>query len=83
MRIYSVYDEKMDAFGTPMFFHSDGVATRSFSDEVNRRASDNNLNRHPNDFSLFSLGSYNDKTGEIVPEVRLVVTARGVFVADE
>ena len=83
MRIYSVYDEKMDGFGIPMFFHSDGVAIRSFSDEVNRRAPDNNLNRHPDDFSLFFLGIFNDKTGEIVPEVRLVVTSRGVFCADE
>lgn len=62
-KIFAIRDRAADVFGQPMFFPSTGLAVRGFSDEVNRVAPDNNLNKHPEDFDLFQLGEYDDETG--------------------
>lgn len=63
-KIFAIRDRAADVFGQPMFMPSTGVAIRGFSDEVNRVADNNNLNKHPEDFDLYSLGEYDDETGE-------------------
>ena len=60
----SVKDRAADAFGRPMFVPSTGVAIRSFSDEVNRAADDNQLYSHPDDFDLYEFGEFDDNTGQ-------------------
>lgn len=59
----SVKDRAADAYGRPMFVPSTGVAIRSFSDEVNRAADDNQLYNHPDDFDLYEFGIFDDNTG--------------------
>lgn len=59
-----IRDSAADAFGIPVFFKTLGVATRAFTDEINRAAEDNNLYRHPGDHDLWLLGSYDMQTGE-------------------
>jgi hypothetical protein len=59
----SVKDRAADAYGRPMFVPSVGVAIRSFSDEVNRKDSENQLFNHPDDFDLYELGEFDDNTG--------------------
>jgi hypothetical protein len=63
--IFSVKDRAADAFGRPLFVPSAGLAIRSFSDEVNRSADDNQMFHHSDDFDLYELGSYDDSTGII------------------
>ena len=63
LSICSVKDRAADAFGRPMFVPSTGVAIRSFSDEINRNADDNQLYNHPDDFDLFEFGIFDDNTG--------------------
>ena len=53
MQIFAVYDTASGSFARPMFVASRGVALRVFSDEVNRKADDNMLFNHPEDFQLF------------------------------
>ena len=60
----SVKDRAADAYGRPMFVPSTGVAIRSFSDEINRAAEDNQLYNHPDDFDLFEFGEFDDNTGK-------------------
>ncbi len=62
----SVKDRAADAYGRPMFVPSVGVAIRSFSDEVNRKDSENQLFNHPDDFDLYELGEFDDNTGLFV-----------------
>ncbi|AXH75551.1 MAG: nonstructural protein [Microviridae sp.] len=62
--VVSVYDRAADAFGRPIFVSSVGQAIRSFQDEVNRNASDNQMYGHPDDFDLYRLGSWDDSTGK-------------------
>jgi hypothetical protein len=61
--IFVVRDRATDQFGTPMFLVSSGQAIRSFSDEVNRAAQDNMMYQHPDDFDLYSLGSFDTNAG--------------------
>lgn len=58
---FSVFDEKSGAFGHPFFVSAVGVATRTFSDWVNRN--DTPLNQHPEDYRLFQVGSWDDGDG--------------------
>lgn len=61
--VFAVRDRAADVFGQPHFATSIGSAIRSFSDEVNRSADNNIFNKHPDDFDLYHLGSYDDNTG--------------------
>ena len=67
--ICSVKDRAADAFGRPLFVPSVGLAIRSFTDEVNRSADDNQMHHHPDDFDLYELGTFDDNTGIIVCHV--------------
>lgn len=63
--IYTVYDNKALVYGTPFFAVTDGSAVRSFSDLVND--ANTTVGRHPNDFSLFVVGEYDDQKGLLTP----------------
>lgn len=64
LQILVVRDRSADVFGMPTFATAVGIAIRSFADEINRVDNNNVMNRHPDDFDLFSLGTYDDSTGE-------------------
>lgn len=64
----SVRDRVADTFGPPQFLPQVGVAIRMFRDEVNRAAPDNMLYKHPEDFDLFQLGTYEDSTGMVTQD---------------
>lgn len=76
--IVSVKDTAAQAFGRPVFVPAIAVAIRSFRDEVNRKDSTEDLARHPDDFELYELGSFDDSTGIVVvlPEPRMVARAK-------
>lgn len=61
--VVAVKDLAAQAFGRPFFVPSVGVATRSFADEVNRRADDNQMATHPADFELYEVGEFDDSNG--------------------
>lgn len=62
LKIMAVYDSKVEAFMTPMFFQAVGQAVRSFSDAVN---GDSEFSKHPEDYVLFELGEFNPQTGMV------------------
>lgn len=76
--IVSVKDTAAQAFGRPVFVPAVPVAVRSFRDEVNRKDSSEDLARHPEDFELYELGSFDDSTGvvEVLETPRLVARAK-------
>lgn len=65
MKLYvcAFFDRGTSSFGTPMFLMNQGHALRAFSDEVNRKADDNIINKHPDDFDLYELGEFDSETG--------------------
>lgn len=62
-KVLAIRDRAIDAYGVPVFVASVGGAIRSFSDEVNRAADNNQFNKHPEDFDLFLLGEFDDADG--------------------
>lgn len=63
LKIVAVRDQKTEAFGRPVFVQTEGIAIRSFDDEVNNSEANNIMNQHPEDFSLYCLGEFNEFDG--------------------
>ena len=63
---------------------SEGVAMRQFQDEVNRESDDNQLYRHPDDFQLFYLGTFDDNTGamDLLAQPKMIARAKDVMIRD-
>ena len=75
--IVSVKDRAADVFNRPFFVPHRNVAIRDFTDEVNRSAADNQLNKHPDDFDLYFLGQFDDNSGTFTMEESPLVLVRG------
>lgn len=60
--VFAVYDSKGAYYLKPFMVRSRGEAIRMFSDEVNRP--DSMMGTHPEDFTLFYLGMFDELTGK-------------------
>lgn len=58
---YAVYDEKACFFGQPFFANTDNEAKRLFASAAQDTSS--NIGLYPADFTLHSIGTYDDSTG--------------------
>lgn len=63
MKIYAVKDEAVEAFMQPFFGKARGQAVRSFMEECQRKDSD--FAKHPGDFTLWEIGTYDEEKGHI------------------
>ena len=73
-RVFSVFDAKASVFGTPFFMQREAMALRAFGDLANDVKS--SICLHPEDYSLWEVGSFDDETGTLVPQKpRNLVTA--------
>lgn len=63
MKLYAiaVRDTATESFGRPFFVNHAAQAFRSFSDEVNNK--DSELGKHPSDYELWQLATFDDSTG--------------------
>lgn len=82
--IVSILDTAAGAYGRPAYIASEGVAIRQFQDEVNRQSDDNQLYRHPDDFQLFYLGTFDDNTGgfDLLASPKMICRAKDVMIRD-
>lgn len=76
--VCAVFDKAAGVYGRPAFFNARGLATRAFADEVGRRAQDNPLSMHPEDFEIYCLGEWDDETGRFDSYVHPELMARGI-----
>jgi len=60
LQIFAVYDSKVGAYMAPFFMSSRGQAIRAFCDTAEDPNSQ--LGKHPEDFTLFHLGEYDDQS---------------------
>lgn len=66
MKMFSFFDSKAAFFSNPFYEQREGAAIRMFADAVNDSSNPNNLlNKHPEDYSLFLLGEFDNDTGAI------------------
>jgi hypothetical protein len=68
LNVYSIFDSAAKAYTSPFFMHNDGLAIRAFQDNVNAEQ-ENNISKHPDQFTLFKIGEFDDATGEIKTDV--------------
>lgn len=59
-KIFAVYDSKAEAYMTPFFMNKSLQAIRSFKDAIANPELP--FGRHPADFTLFGIGSFNDNS---------------------
>ena len=72
INIYSINDA-LNGFGSPTLQNNDAAAYRSFA-EVFKDVF------QPVDYSLWRLGSFDTETGELIPEVPVVICRATDFV---
>lgn len=63
MKIFSIYDEKADAYNQPFFSPTVATAIRSCEEAI--ADSQSPFHAHASDYSLFELGEFDQLTGEI------------------
>ena len=76
--VFSVFDTKAAVYGTPFFMAREQMAIRAFTDLCN----DGNtmVGKHPEDFTLFHLGDFDDDAGCLHPvKPRGLVTAASLI----
>lgn len=81
MNLYAIKDQALGAFTNLMVFPSDGVAIRSFTNEVNRR--DSEIAAHPQDYDLYRIGYMDDRTGQLEGNESLLVRAVQVRITED
>lgn len=63
IQIYSIHDIKASAYMTPFFMQTEGMALRAITDCVNDNG--HSFNKHPEDFTLFEMGTFDDNNGQM------------------
>lgn len=61
---YSIYDAAAKAYMRPMFMQTDGLAMRVFKDAINSEEQ-SDISKHPEQFTLFKIGEFDDQKGVI------------------
>lgn len=61
--VVAIFDSATGTFSRPAFMQARGAAVRSFIDEVGRVDENNTMNKHPDDFTLMQLGTFDDEEG--------------------
>lgn len=74
--MFAVHDTKAGAFLPPFIFHAEGMAKRVFADCVNDPK--HAFGRHPEDYTLFRIAEYDDRTGTVTKEPAPVSLGNGV-----
>lgn len=59
LKVFSVYDSKVEAYLNPIFLRSKGEAIRVFQAACN--SGEHQFSAHPSDFTLFELGSWDEE----------------------
>lgn len=65
--LYAVYDSAVQVYQGPFKFQTDGQATRWFHDQCLN--AETPIAQHPEDYTFFQVGEWNDSTGQADPVV--------------
>lgn len=63
MQMYVIYDSKACIYNKPFYLINDQVALRSANDLVIDKT--NEIGKHPEDFTMFCIGTYDDESANI------------------
>lgn len=74
-KIFAVFDSKAESYTPPFFQHHEAMAVRTFTDCCND--DEHTFGKHPEDYTLFDLGLYDDSTGTITQD-KITSVANGL-----
>ncbi|AXL15447.1 nonstructural protein [Microviridae sp.] len=63
LNAYTIFDVASGIYMRPFFSQADGQAIRGFKDIATD--ADHEVGKHPEDYTLFRVGSFNDTTGKM------------------
>jgi len=66
LNAYTIYDVASGVYMRPFFSQADGQAVRGFKDIATD--ADHEVGKHPEDYTLYRIGSFNDTTGKMQGE---------------
>lgn len=66
MNVYTIFDMASGSYMRPFFMVSDGQAVRAFTDIATD--ADHEIGKHPEDYSLYRIGIFDDNKGTLHPE---------------
>lgn len=74
-KIFSVYDQKAEAYLPPFYLPNRAMAVRTFTDCVNSK--DHQFGKHPQDYILVELGEWDDTSAsfDLYPALKSLGTA--------
>lgn len=62
LKVFTIYDSKLEAYLQPFYMQTRGQAIRALTDTL--ADPKHQFSKHPSDFTLFELGEYNDNNAE-------------------
>lgn len=65
-QVVAIRDRQLNAYMRPWFAQTVNQAIRTFVDELNREAPDNELAKHPEDYDLYHLATFDDNSGQFI-----------------
>lgn len=75
--MFAIRDSAAETFHPPFCARAVGQATRDFQTQINRADEQNPLYKHPEDFELYQVGTYEDRAGVIqVTEPKLIMRGK-------
>jgi hypothetical protein len=74
--VFSIHDQKADAFLPPFILPKEEMAKRTFYDCVN--SEDHQFGAHPADYTLFKLGLFDDESGTYLLEKTPISLGSGI-----
>lgn len=66
LKLYAVFDSKVEQYLAPFVMRSRGEAVRSWIDVVNDEKTQ--FSKHPEDFTLMEVGEFDQSTGKFIPD---------------
>jgi len=66
LNAYTIYDTASGTYMRPFFSQADGQAVRGFKDIATN--ADHEVGAHPEDYTLYRVGAFNDTTGKLEGE---------------
>lgn len=76
MKAFAIYDAKAEAYMTPFFCQTVGLAIRQMEGVVSNP--ELSVSQYPEDFTLFEIGSYDPQTGTLTPRDALLPLGNGL-----
>lgn len=66
--LFVIKDRSVDAYVNLHCVRAEGQAIRQFQDAINDQQTGGSIHKHPDDYDLYRVGTYNDETGLVTPE---------------